>query len=189
MSPALTSRDERMILPAVLVWSAWFAPTPALVVMSSQQDTSALRFLGIRAGASLQEISSEVRRRQGTLRCDQAKTDSRVRECRGMLPDAANQPGVALWVSAIDSAAGVIALSAPVSQATLRAWRDQLTRHYGTVETATQGRQKMMQWVRRGRMLRLTWRPEGDGTTASVSLVDGLVLDRWGRERDAGPGR
>ena len=176
-----------MILIAALAWSAWFAPIPALA--ASQQDSSALRFLGIRAGAPLQEISAEVGRRGGTLHCDQSKTDPRVRECRGTLPGAADQRGVAVWVSAIDSAAAVIALSAPVSEATLRTWRDQLTRHFGTVETATQGRQKMMQWVRRGRMLRLTWRPEGDGTTASVSLVDGLVLDRWGRERDAGSGR
>jgi hypothetical protein len=44
----------------------------------------------------------------------------------------------------------------------------------------------MMQWVRRGRMLRLTWRKEGTATTASVSLVDGRVLDRWGRRRDPG---
>lgn len=178
-----------MILVAALAWSAWFAPNPVLAAMSSQQDTSALRFLGIRAGATLQEISAEVRRRRGALRCDQSRTDHRVRECRGTLPDSAGRTGVAIWVSAIDSAAGVIALSAPVSPATLRAWRDQLARHYGTVETATQGKQKMMQWVRRGRMLRLTWRPEGGGTTASVSLVDGQVLDRWGRERDGSPTR
>jgi hypothetical protein len=176
-----------ILTAAALAWSAWFAPIPALA--ASEQDSSALRFLGIRAGARLQEISAEVGRRGGMLHCDQSKTDPRVRECRGTLPGAADQRGVAVWVSAIDSAAAVIALSAPVSEATLRTWRDQLTRHFGTVETATQGRQKMMQWVRRGRMLRLTWRPEGDGTTASVSLVDGLVLDRWGRERDAGSGR
>ncbi len=39
----------------------------------------------------------------------------------------------------------------------------------------------MMQWVRRGRMLRLTWRTDRRGRTASVSLVDGRVLDAWGR--------
>ena len=90
-------------------------------------------------------------------------------------------------MSALDSAAGVITLSAPVDPATLRTWRDQLTRRYGAVETTTQGSQKMMQWIRRGRMLRLTWRPEGDGTTASVSLVDGRVLDRWGHDPGSGP--
>ena len=41
----------------------------------------------------------------------------------------------------------------------------------------------MMQWVRRGRMLRLTWRTERGERTASVSLVDGRVLDGWGGGR------
>ena len=41
----------------------------------------------------------------------------------------------------------------------------------------------MMQWVRRGRMLRLTWRAEKGAKVASVSLVDGRVLDAWGRSR------
>jgi hypothetical protein len=173
-----------MILPAALAWSAWFAPMPPLGTMASLQDTSALRFAGITAGAALQEISSQVRRRRGQLRCDQARTDHLVRECRGTLPDSGGVVALAIWVSAIDSTAGVITLSASVDGATLRKWRDGLTRRYGPVQTATQGSQKMMQWVRRGRMLRLTWRPEGDGTTASISLVDGHVLDGWGHGRD-----
>ena len=176
-----------MIVPASLAWSAWLAPMLPPPGMSSLQDTSALRFLGVSAGASLQEISSEVRRRRGRLRCEKARTDPRVRECRGTLPDSARPGSLALWVSALDSAAGVITLSAPVDPATLRAWRDQLTRRYGAVGTTTQGSQKMMQWVRRGRMLRLTWRPEGGSTTASVSLVDGRVLDRWGHDPGSGP--
>jgi hypothetical protein len=32
-------------------------------------------------------------------------------------------------------------------------------------------------------MLRLTWRTERGGRMASVSLVDGRVLDDWGRAR------
>jgi hypothetical protein len=39
----------------------------------------------------------------------------------------------------------------------------------------------MQQWVRRGRMLRLTWRLERGEKVASVSLVDGRVLDGWAR--------
>ena len=78
-----------MIVPASLAWSAWLAPMLPPAGMSSLQDTSALRFLGISAGASLQEISSEVRRRRGQLRCEKARTDPRVRECRGTLPDSA----------------------------------------------------------------------------------------------------
>ena len=45
----------------------------------------------------------------------------------------------------------------------------------------------MMQWVRQGRMLRLTWRIERGEKVASVSLVDGRVLDAWGRATAAQP--
>jgi hypothetical protein len=41
----------------------------------------------------------------------------------------------------------------------------------------------MMQWVRDGRMVRLTWRVDRDERIASVSLVDGQVLDGWGNNR------
>jgi hypothetical protein len=34
-------------------------------------------------------------------------------------------------------------------------------------------------------MIRLTWRTERGELTASVSLVDGRVLDAWGAERAA----
>jgi hypothetical protein len=49
-----------------------------------------------------------------------------------------------------------------------------------------QGTQRMLQWVRRGRMIRLTWRMEGGAQVASVSLVDGRVLDNWGRSSRGG---
>jgi hypothetical protein len=40
-----------------------------------------------------------------------------------------------------------------------------------------------MQWVRHNRMIRLTWRIDHTSKVASVALVDGAVLDAWGRER------
>jgi hypothetical protein len=175
-----------MIVPPGLAWSIWLAAVAAAPARRpAGQDTTTLAFLGVRAGAPLQELSAGLRRRQGHLRCRAAETDPAVRECRGTLPDS-TAGEIAVWVSTIDSTAGVITLSAPVSAAALLAWRDDLTRRYGRVASVAQGAQRMMQWVRRGRMLRLTWRGERTGTIASVSLVDGRVLDRWGRSRDRG---
>jgi hypothetical protein len=176
-----------MTLSATLALSASLT---ALVVPQSRpviaQDTTPLAFLGIRAGVTLRELSAELQRQRGHLRCRQAKSDPTVRECRGTLPDS-TAGELAVWVSTIDSAAGVITLSAPLSAAALGAWQDDLARRYGKVKAVAQGTQRMMQWVRRGRMLRLTWRAEATATTASVSLVDGRVLDRWGRKRNPGP--
>jgi len=157
------------------------SPTPA------PQDTSALQFHGFRAGARLDELDGLIRRLGGgRLRCDRAKRDRRVSECRGTVQDSAMGGAVKVWVSAIDSVAGVITLSAGVAGETLDRWRQRIESRYGRVGAKAQGSQWMMQWVRRGRMLRLTWRTDRGERTASVSLVDGRVLDAWGRKRAAG---
>jgi hypothetical protein len=90
---------------------------------------------------------------------------------------------VDVWVSAIYSVAGVMTLSGTLDREQLEHWRRTLQEQYGRVGTRIQGRQSMLQWVRRGRMIRLTWRLERGAKVASVSLVDGHVLDSWGRAR------
>ncbi len=147
-------------------------------------DTAALEFFGVRAGARLAELAARVRPRGGQLRCKQATADPRVTECRGTLKDPRLGGRVELWASAVDSAAGIITLSGPVATEQLAYWRRDVERRYGRVDARSQGNQWMMQWVRQGRMLRLTWRVDGSRKTASVSLVDGHILDRWGRGRN-----
>jgi len=148
-------------------------------------DTAALEFHGFRAGARLEQLDSLVRSLGAArLRCDRAKADRHVTECRAVLTDANLGDAVDLWVSAMDSTAGVITLSSGVSADQLDRWRRIIERRYGRVDPLVQGSQRMMQWVRQGRMLRLTWRIDGNERTASVSLVDGRVLDAWGRARN-----
>lgn len=147
-------------------------------------DTTALEFQGFRAGARLTEIDSLVRSfGAGRLRCDHAKADRHVMECRALISDPELGGSVNVWVSAMDSVAGVITLSSGVTADRFDAWRESIERRYGRVDAQVQGTQWMMQWVRHGRMLRLTWRIEKGEKTASVSLVDGPVLDAWGRGR------
>jgi hypothetical protein len=160
---------------------------PATAFGSTPQDTSALQFRGFRAGARLDELDAFLRANGGRLRCDRARRDVRVSECRGSVRDSV-AGAVKVWISAMDSVAGVITLSAAVDSAALHRWRRELEHRYGRVAPRKQGHQSMLQWVRRGRMLRLTWRAERGELTASVSLVDGRVLDAWGagRTRTAG---
>jgi hypothetical protein len=169
-----------LLLPLL---GALAAPAPAHAAAVTP-DTSALEFHGFRAGARLDELQALARRRAGELRCRRAKADARVTECRAVLRDATllDAP-VELWASAIDSVAGVITLSGSIADAQLDRWRDAIERHYGPVDAQVQGTQWMMQWVRRGRMLRLTWRVDHGEKLASLSLVDGRVLDAWGRAR------
>jgi hypothetical protein len=88
---------------------------------------------------------------------------------------------VEIWVSAIDSLGGVVTISGAVSAGQLDDWRRLIEDHYGKVGARVQGPQWMMQWVRSQQMIRLTWRVENNQKVASVSLVDGPVLDGWER--------
>ena len=148
-----------------------------------------LEFLGFRPGLTLSEVDSQLRRTGGeALRCQRATADTSVSECRASLADAGGR-AVTLWLSAIDARTGVLTISGPVTAAQLDSWRLELERQYGPSRTYIQGTQRMLQWIRERRMLRLTWRAEPPMINASVSLVDGAVLDEWGRRRDRGPTR
>jgi hypothetical protein len=167
-----------VVLAALLLW-----PEAGVRPHAVSGDTSTLQFFGFRAGAPLEELSFRLSSlKGGRLRCKVSKLDSSVSECRAALtsPELGR---VDLWVSAIDSLAGVMTLSGSVDFDRLDLWRQGLLQRYGRVNPRVQGTQSMLQWVRRGRMLRLTWRLEAGRPTASVSLVDGHVLDDWGRAR------
>jgi hypothetical protein len=177
-----------MMAVRLLALGLVIATSPALAAPPAHHDTTALQFHGFRAGASLAELDSVVRHYAGrSLRCDRAKADRRVSECRAVVTHPSLGATVNVWISAIDSTAGVITLSSTMDADRLDRWRQSIERRYGRVDAQVQGPQWMMQWVRRGRMMRLTWRVERGGKAASVSLVDGRVLDSWGRARSSGP--
>jgi hypothetical protein len=167
-----------------LALAALLAPPSTALAAPAAPDTTALQFHGFHAGARLEQIQDVVRRFNGArFRCDQAKADHRVTECRAVIQLADLGGPVDLWLSAVDSVASVITLSGDGSAGHLDRWRRSIERQYGRVGAKVQGSQWMMQWVRQGRMLRLTWRTDRDGKPVSVSLVDGRVLDAWGRDR------
>ena len=171
--------------------------TPTLLLCLLAGTTSAghaqaglppLSFLGFEAGARLDAVSQQVQALGGTgLRCDRSRRDRTVSECRATLFDPVWSRPVTLWLSAMDSASGILTLSGPVTGEQLDGWKTELESAFGGVGARVQGPQWMLQWVRQGRMMRLTWRIDNNAKVASVSLVDGWVLDDWGRRRDEQP--
>jgi len=178
----LTPAAVRRILLSLTAGALFAAPGAAAQSGRAARDTTPIAFMGFRAGAPLAEVRERVRELDGRLRCDQAKADRRVTECRGTVVDPDLAASVDLWLSAIDDRAAVLTLSADVEPDELDRWRSRLE-EYGRVGAQVQGAQWMMQWVRQGRMARLTWRVQRKERIASVSLIDGGVLDGWGRER------
>jgi hypothetical protein len=176
-----------MLTPVRALALAGLLLTPTLSganVAATAPDTAGLQFLGFRAGARLDELQLHLRAIGGTRRRGRQSTvDRRVNEGRAAFNDRELGGSVELWVSAMDSLAGVITLSGVVAPGQLERWRETLEGSYGPVGARIQGTQWMLQWVRRGRMIRLTWRLERGEKVASVSLVDGHVLDGWGRSR------
>jgi hypothetical protein len=157
---------------------------PALKAQENRAQPAALEFLGFRAGASLGEVSGALKLvRGGVLRCQLARADKRLSECHADFVDPSTGRPLELWLSAMDSLAGVLMVSGPISGDQLLLWRKSLEAAYGEVGAQVHGPQWMMQWVRQGRMLRLTWRLDEGRKLASVSLVDGHVLDAWGQRR------
>ena len=169
-----------------LAFATFLAATPSAA--HAQSDLlPPLRFLGIEVGLPLVDLGREVTTLGGkSLRCDRSHRDPSVRDCRASVRSPGSGEPLSLWASVIDSATGILTLSGPVTGVQLDEWRSRLEGDYGTVGAQVQGSQWMMQWVREGRMIRLTWRIENGAKVASVSLVDGRVLDAWGRRRSRG---
>jgi hypothetical protein len=156
---------------------------------AAQTPLPPLSFLGFEAGLPLDQASQQVLALGGTgLRCDRSKRDRSVHECRATIFDPVTGRPINVWLSAMDSATGVLTLSGLVTGEQLDGWKTELESAFGVVGARVQGPQWMLQWVRQGRMLRLTWRIENNEKQASVSLVDGRVLDAWGNKRFPAPG-
>ena len=142
-----------------------------------------LRFFGFRAGTPLETAAERVDDLSGTpIACERSTVDPRVLDCRSTFSDPITSDQVELWLSALDSLVAVLTVSGPVSPVQFHAWKSSLVSAYGEAVVVRQGSQSMLQWVRHRQMLRLTWLEFSDSTTASVSLIDGPILDGWDRQ-------
>ena len=160
---------------------AALALSVALPVAAGAQATMAtpLSFHDFRPGMTVGEVTGVVTRLGGTFSCEASASDRRVSECRGRAAGPGLGGAVALWGSAMDGVLGVLTVSGDVDADQLDEWRGHLERQHGQVDAKIQGTQWMLQWVRRGTMVRLTWRVGRGERHASVSFVHGPTLDNW----------
>lgn len=140
-----------------------------------------LEFLGFRPGATLAATDALVRRLGATrgLRCNRSTADPRVRDCKATIADPVDGTPLRVWLAAVDSLTGIVTVSGDLSGGQFEHWRAPLETAYGQSGARVQGTQWMMQWIRGRQMIRLTWRARPGRIEASVSLVDGPVLDGW----------
>lgn len=111
----------------------------------------------------------------GTLRCS-ATTEPRLRACSATIPDS-DAGTLTVTASMVDREVGIALVAATLAATRIGDWHGALAQRYGDVAVQRRPGQETFQWIRDRRMLRLTVRREGGGLTASVSLVDGRLLD------------
>ncbi len=144
------------------------SPAPA-------QAPPALEFAGLRPGMSRADADSVLRIQGASLAC-QPTRQPRIHACSAQLRDPVTGPRT-VTVSLVDGRAGIVLVAGPASAQTIADWHAALVDRYGAVGVSRQPGQESFQWVRRNQMLRLTVRRETGGLVASVSLVDGALLD------------
>src|SRR5690606_38990061 len=96
--------------------------------------------------------------------------------CSGSIPDP-DAGALSVTASMVDGAVGVALVSAALAPALVSDWHAALTDRYGDVPVQRRPAQERFQWSLDRRMLRLTVRREAARLPASVSLVDGRLLD------------
>lgn len=149
--------------------------------LSAQAAPVGFEFLGFHPGMARPAIDTAAHAAGAdSLECQASQADPHLSECRASLSTADADRTVDLWFSAVDDTATVLTLSARLTSARLDRWREFLSARYGAPPPRTRGPMTMLQWISDRRMLRLTWRAHGRGFDASVSMVDGRVLDAWG---------
>ena len=177
----IVSWGRRALVAALLLWLV----TPFLPAQTpSRTRLPSLKFFSFRVGVPLEHVATTAANWGGSpLDCRQSVVDPDVLDCRSSFADPITAASIDLWLSAMDSLVGVLTVSGEVSGLQLDGWRSSLISAYGDAQVTTQGSQRTLQWIRHRQMLRLTWRDIDGTTSASVSLIDGPVLDGWGRRR------
>lgn len=164
----------------------WLGLASLAAQTPSASRLPSLKFFSFRAGVPLSQIANTVADWGGSpLDCRRSTVDRDVLDCRSFFPDPITADSVELWLSSMDSLVGVLTVSGEVGPLQLDGWRSSLVSAYGYALPTNQGGQETLQWIRHRQMLRLTWRELNGTTHASVSLIDGPVLDGWGRRRQA----
>lgn len=135
-----------------------------------------VEFLGFRPGASQASTGQVVRSQGGRWSCRRSTMDARFSECQGRVAPE-GEPALVLIASLVRDSVAVLLLSGTVRETDLQRWQAELDRRIGPATTRQSQGQTIRQWIRSRRMIRITARTEGGTRVASVSLVDGVLLD------------
>lgn len=139
-----------------------------------------MTFLGFRPGAPRAEADAAVHDNHGHWSCDRSRSDPRFVECRGRIAPP-GEPILTVTGSLIKDSLAILLLAATVTEADLQRWQTGLAAAVGPATLKQANGQLIWQWVKHRKMIRITTRIERAARVASVSLVDGILLDNLDR--------
>ncbi|MCL4866461.1 MAG: hypothetical protein KJZ47_11235 [Gemmatimonadales bacterium] len=143
--------------------------------LPAQAPGATLGFQGLRPAMSRTAIDSVLAGHRAQLRC-QPTREPRLQACSAEATFAGGDR-TTVTVHLVDNRVGIALIAARLPAERIADWHDELTRAYGDAPPERRPGQESFQWIRNGQMLRLTVRREAGGLVASVSLIDGPLLD------------
>jgi hypothetical protein len=146
------------------------------------QAPAALQVHGLEPGIAQADLGTRVGQLGGKLACHGSTANSRLGECLATLSRAPDHRGWTLRASLVEGTAAILILTSPISDRDLDRLREQLIADFGRPNLRNQGAVRSYEWIRSGRMMRLTTNGAADWREVSISLVDGAVLDRLSPE-------
>ena len=146
-----------------------------LFPLGAQTPPTPLAFRGLRPAMTRAGADSALVIHRTQLRC-QPTREPRIQACNARALFGEGEPAT-LTISLIDGRVGIALISARLPAGRIADWHEELREAYGDVLPQRRPGQESFQWVRDDQMLRLTVRREAGGLVASVSLIDGRLLD------------
>jgi hypothetical protein len=160
-------------MPLLPIWLA----VAGTIASAATPQSPPLGLLGLAPGLVQSDLQERVAKLGGKMSCRTSTVDRRFAECTAMLSGAPDGRRWELLASLIDGTSAVILLKTGVSEREVEQLKSSLTTELGRPNYRKQGEQQSFEWIRAGRMMRLTSRPERGRVQLSVSLVEGSVLD------------
>lgn len=142
--------------------------------LAAQSGHPPLEFLGVAPAMSRTAAVRLLDSLGVSLSCRPTR-EPRLTACEGRLAGTPEALGVTL--SVVDDRVAIAMVSGRMPADRIAEWHADLVARFGEPVSTRRPGQESFQWVRDAQMLRLTVRREAGGLAASISLVDGPLLD------------
>jgi len=143
------------------------------------QGAPSLEAWGIAPGGTQAQLQQRITAMGGKLLCKTSPVDHRFTECTAASVRADGRTWD-LTASLVGGMSGVLLFRTALTESDVKKLRDRWIAAFGRPNLSEHRGEASYQWIRGGRMLRLTTRSDDGRADVLVSLIQGDVLDGIG---------